>query len=173
MEKKTKSIFEKICDINENFWGNKRGESYRDELEISFLIEEALEGENLTTKDIASELHCENTPKEIARCLSGTVTSMMQKHVPSIDRFDKHLDSIYFNIGALHKLGLHAEDIVEGLEIVHKHNLRKYGLKDENGKIRKPRNFTPPEPELQVILDKRGIKDKLINTVGEVKKHGE
>ena len=72
-----------------------------------------------------------------------------------VDRFDKHIDGIYFAIGAMHKLGLSPKQIIEGLQVVHNGNLAKSGKKDENGKVIKTNDFLEPEPLLQEILDNR------------------
>ena len=80
---------------------------------------------------------------------------MPKNKINDVDRFDKHLDIIFYSIGSLHKLGLLPEQIIEGLQVVLDANLAKSGEKDENGKVIKSESFIPPEKRLQLILDKR------------------
>lgn len=163
-KKQAFNILEDICKLNNNVWGNPKG-SYNDAKESAYQIEEALEGLNtpeyiMSLLDGTAEefLTVKNeSPKELSNSIVEAAYSADMSGAPmdDVDRFDKHLDSIYFNIGSLHKLGLSPAQIVEGLQVVHNANLQKSGLKDSNGKVGKPTDFIGPEPELQKILDKR------------------
>jgi len=135
MENPIKSIvaFNKKAGLLDN--------GYNDFLEASCLIEEAFEGfdhlGNYSAKDRARLL------MEDANFL-GT----------NVDRLDKACDATVFAIGSMAKLGLNAQEITKALNIVMKANNQKLGMpKDEYGKLQKPDNFNPPEPQLQLLLD--------------------
>ena len=147
------NLIEDICRLNEKVWDQHAGD-YNDIKEAAYQIEEALEGFDLfdMQNTIRSDFNGEDTPKEWSRLI---VNSTDGSYMKDVDRFDKHIDSIYFNIGSLHKLGLTPYQIVEGLQVVHNANLQKSGTKDSQGKVIKPSNFVNPESQLQKILDNR------------------
>jgi len=156
------NIIEDICKLNNEVWDQRAG-SYDDKKEAAYQIEEALEG--FTTLEAISQdltgdvMSTIDSPKEISRMIVDKAYSedlSGSNSIADVDRFDKHLDSIYFNIGSLHKLGLSPEQIVEGLQVVHDANKQKSGKKDSKGKVIKPTDFINPEPFLQKILDQRG-----------------
>ena len=72
-----------------------------------------------------------------------------------VDRLDATLDLIFVAIGTLHKLGLYPAQKVDALQIVLDANKQKSATKSADGKITKPTDFQPPEPKLQLILNKR------------------
>ncbi len=72
-----------------------------------------------------------------------------------VDRLDGILDLLFVSYGTLGKMGLTPQQIVDSLEIVTKANEQKSSKKDANGKIIKNKDFVPPEPALQRILDNR------------------
>ena len=110
-------------------------------LEASMIIEEALEG--------FGAAH----PKQLARDI---VLSIEPTPTAEVDQFDAALDIIVIAIGTLAKLNLSPQQIQLGLLVVNKANRQKLNQPtDALGKLTKPADFTPPEPELQLILDKR------------------
>jgi len=73
-----------------------------------------------------------------------------------VAEFDKSLDAMFFHAGKLAKMGLTAEQIDLGMDIVTAANMRKLGApKDEHGKQLKPEGWKGPEEMLQAILDER------------------
>ncbi len=152
-KKQAFNLIESICKLNNEQWNNKAG-SYDDKKEAEYQIEEALEGfnMNLLQQAFANNWNVKADEKAIARALLANVGD---NPISDVDRFDKVLDSIYFSIGAMHKLGLSPEQMIEGLQIVHNGNISKSGKKDENGKVIKSKDFLEPEPLLQKILDNR------------------
>ena len=159
-KKQAYNLVEAICTLNNNVWRNHKG-SYDDAKESAYQIEEALEGFDLNSfEDIDSIFYIEDEghgAKHLSNQLIDIATNSGNTNIADVDRFDKHLDSIYFNIGSLHKLGLTPAQIVDGLQVVHDANLQKSGIKDSNGKVGKPADFIPPEEKLQLILDKRHV----------------
>ena len=160
-KKQAYNLIQEICDINQNQWNNKAGD-YDDLEQAAYQIEEALEGFNtlefIGKKLLDDEMYCDTEPKVISRLIVDAAYSRGLSgwdQIEDVDRFDKHLDSIYFNIGALHQLGLNPQDMIDGLQVVHNANLAKSGKKDNEGKVIKQDNFVNPEPVLQKILDKR------------------
>lgn len=138
---------------------------YNDFLESSFQIEEALEGFSLfdLVNTIRSDYNGEETPKEYARLIIGACSLpevgsfLVPTEIPDVDRLDKHLDSIVYNIGAIAKLGLTPEQLLQALSIVMDANEAKNGCpKDSLGKLMKPENFPNPEPRLEQLLLARG-----------------
>ena len=155
------NLFEDICRLNDKVWNNIPG-SYDDEQECAYPIEEALEGfntlETLAKKLTGDEMCVETSPKEISRMIIDTAYGpglSGDNDITDVDRFDKHLDIIYYSIGSLYKLGLSSEQIVDGLQVVHDANLQKSGAKDSNGKVTKDSTFIEPEEKLSKILDQR------------------
>lgn len=73
----------------------------------------------------------------------------------SVDRFDALLDLNFVLLGSLSKMGLTAEQIVDGYEAVIRANESKSSVKNSAGKITKPVNFVGPEAILQKILDRK------------------
>ena len=160
------TLFEDIVKLNEVVWQNPKG-SYDDFSESSMQVEEALEGFTKPSDILYDEYGNEvidpinstgmrNIARDIVRWLKRWDT---EEPITDVERFDKHLDSIYLNIGALHKLGLDVSQMVEGLAVVHEANSMKAGTKDSTGKVIKQANWDQyaPEPKLQAILDRRSI----------------
>jgi len=150
-KKQAFNLIESICKINEHQWGNKAG-SYDDKKQSAYQIEEALEGFTSLDRDVLLYTYPYNA-KNVARQLVNELKVV--ENMTDVDRFDKHLDSIYYNIGSLHMLGLTPAQIIEGLQVVHNKNLEKSGVKDSHGKVKKGKDFIGPEPELKKILEKR------------------
>jgi hypothetical protein len=164
-KKQAFELIEGICKLNEVVWGYPRG-SYDDATESAYPIEEALEGFDLydLQNSIRSDFNGETSAKEWSRLIINSCSLpesgalQVPINIPDVDRFDKHLDQLYFAIGSLHKLGLTPEHIVEGLQVVHTANEMKGNNKDSQGKITKPADWESlyaPEPKLQAILDRR------------------
>ena len=129
---------------------------YNDFLESSFQIEEALEGFNLPTIIEALDLKIDfdTNSKGVSREILSSVSS---DSLSDLERLDKHLDSIIYDIGAIAKLGLTPEQLLQALSIVMDANEAKNGCpKDEFGKLLKPENFPNPEPRLEQLLATRG-----------------
>lgn len=157
------SRFQEIIDFNMKTGLLDSG--YDDKLEASFQIEEALEGFNdlgyLATRLDYQHEYIEGSDKP--KTLSRKITSLASNDVPLTDvqRFDKHLDAIVYNVGSLAKLGLDVDQMLRGLDKVILSNQAKLGCpRDEVGKLMKPANFDElyaPEPELQKILDEREL----------------
>lgn len=160
MQLESTNVLQSIIDFNQQAGLLDAG--YDDFLESSFQIEEALEG----LRDLpylATRLHSEQesheanfNPRECSRQIVRL--AMMDDRTPLSDvaRFDKHLDSMIFDVGALAKLGLNSDQILRGLAIVMQANFTKLNAgRDEFGKQLKPADFVPPEPQLQAILDER------------------
>ena len=152
------TLFEDIVKLNEVVWQNPKG-SYDDFSECSMQIEEALEDlDTLSNLSMHLDMPEEtSSPREISREI--VAQAFYSKPPTDVQRMDKHLDSIYLNIGALHKLGLDVSQMVEGLEVIHQANSMKAGTKDSTGKVVKQANWDQyaPEPKLQAILDRRSI----------------
>jgi hypothetical protein len=130
---------------------------YDDFLESSFQVEEALEGLDtellVQTYDIPPY---SLSPKDIARAIVGA--AIPTTPVSDVERLDKHIDSIIFNIGSIAKLGLTPQQIATAISIVTSANLQKLSMpKDEFGKLTKPADFIGPEAQLQALLDARQI----------------
>ena len=129
---------------------------YNDFLESSFQIEEALEGFNLPTIIEALDLKIDfdTNSKGVSREILSSVSS---DSLSDLERLDKHLDSIIYDIGAIAKLGLTPKQLLQALSIVMDANEAKNGCpKDEFGKLLKPENFPNPEPRLEQLLATRG-----------------
>lgn len=129
---------------------------YNDFKEAEYCIEEALEG--FDTSYLAIRLHLpENaSPKELSRAIVTGHCNLLEP-IPDVDRFDKALDGIFFNFGAIFKLRLSVYQAIRGLLIVCNANLTKLTVgKDAHGKQMKPTDFVGPETELQKLLDERG-----------------
>lgn len=136
---------------------------YNDFLESSFQIEEALEG--FTNLGNLVDLLCksplplifEEDPKSISRGILGIIADGDVQTLSDLDRLDKHLDSIVYDIGAIAKLGLTPSQLLQALSIVMDANEAKNGCpKDSLGKLMKPENFPNPEPRLEQLLLSRG-----------------
>ena len=128
---------------------------YNDFLESSFQIEEALEGFNLPTIIEALDLKIDfdTNSKGVSREILSSVSSAS---LSDLERLDKHLDSIIYDIGAIAKLGLTPKQLLQALSIVMDANEAKNGCpKDEFGKLLKPENFPNPEPRLEQLLATR------------------
>ena len=144
-KKQAYELVEAICKINEKQWRNPKG-SYDDVTEAAYQIEEALEGftdYSYLANKLGRNVQWEVTPgpKELSRMIASFVSNSDNKQLSNRDRMDKALDSVYYAIGSLHKLGLNPSDIVEGLQVVHEANLAKSGDKDSEGKVIKQSNF--------------------------------
>ena len=134
---------------------------YSDFLELSFLIEEALE-DLPTLKSLGQIVSIESeNPKEIARqIVSIAGGNNTTKPLTDLQRFDKHIDAIVYAVGGAYKLGLSPQQLEAGIAAVMHSNTKKIGAgKDEHGKALKPDNWPEIEAEqvkkLQAILDKR------------------
>lgn len=143
-------------------------QGYDDQRESAFSIEEMLEG----FKDLpylATRLHPDGeaneenfNPKQISRQIIKLASMDNKDPIPTVDRVDKHIDSIVFNFGSLFKIGLNKFEAEKALEIVATANMQKLSAgKDEHGKQKKPANFVPPEEQLQKLLDKALDPNKL------------
>ena len=154
-KKQAFNTIESICKLNNDQWNNKAG-SHDFKIEASYQIEEAIECFNPTALSIMLQDGIgieEVSHKGIARAL--VKHTPLLKDLEEVDAFDKSIDAIYFAIGAMHKLGLSPQQIVDGIQVVHEANLAKSGKKDSNGKVIKTNDFLAPEPRLQKILDAR------------------
>ena len=145
---------------------------YDDFLESSFQIEEALEGfDNIV--NLGKALTLDNyhhlgkeackSPKAISRAIVSLafydkpLPEIGFREISDLDRLDKHLDSIVYDIGSIAKLGLTPDQLLQALSIVMDANEAKNGCsKDELGKLMKPENFPNPEPRLEQLLATRG-----------------
>jgi len=160
-KKQAHNIIEEICKINDEVWDNKKG-TYDDRLEAAYQIEEALEGliiegrEKQFRHPYLNDFFGSASPKLMSRILIDNIIEPEPgEEMSDVERADKHLDSIYYNIGSLYKLGMNAQDIVDALQVVHNANVAKSGQKDERGKVKKPENFVGPEQKIEEILDRR------------------
>jgi len=70
-----------------------------------------------------------------------------------VEMFDALLDLHFVLTGTLYKLGISAEQQVDGYEAVLRANQAKSAAKSITGKITKPTNFVPPQAKLKSILD--------------------
>jgi predicted HAD superfamily Cof-like phosphohydrolase len=128
---------------------------YSDERECAFPIEEALEGfDDLTT--LAAILQLDDplaSPKTLSRKIIS-LASTDDMSLSDVDRLDKHIDIIIFSLGSIFKLGLNPEQTMEAISVVATANMQKLHMpKDSHGKLTKPAGFTPPEEQLQLLLD--------------------
>ena len=131
---------------------------YSDNLECSFIVEEALEGfGNLHI--LAAALGTESSdPKQLSRAIIGVAQGSDPAELSDVVRLDKACDAIVYAVGSIAKLGLNAQQITQALNIVMDSNLDKLKSKtyDAEGKLLKdPATFVGPEPRLQALLDKR------------------
>ena len=129
---------------------------YNDFLESSFQIEEALEGFDLPViiETLDLKIDFDTNSKGVAREILSSVSN---NELSDLDRLDKHLDSIVYDIGAIAKLGLTPTQLLQALSIVMDANEAKNGCpKDSFGKLMKPENFPNPEPRLEQLLLSRG-----------------
>lgn len=139
---------------------------YNDFLESSFQIEEALEGisssghggglptlARILNENVSYITPIEPTHKSVSR---GIIEAAFYKTASDLERLDKHIDSIVYNIGAIAKLGLTPSQLLQALSIVMDANEAKNGCpKDSFGKLMKPENFPNPEPRLEQLLAAR------------------
>ena len=151
---------QRIYDFNKDNGLLENG--YSDFLESSFQIEEALEGFDINriSEELTSAPFTTDSPKVFARRI--LVGEKFRETVLSdIDRLDKHIDSIVYDIGAIAKLGLTPAQLLQAISIVMDANEAKTGCpKDAEGKLMKPDNFPNPEPRLQALLDKNLYPDR-------------
>ena len=130
-------------------------DGYNDYKEAEYCVEEALEGFDTTYLAIKLHLPEASTPKDISRAIVTGHCKLLEP-IPDVDRFDKALDGIFFNFGAIFKLGLSVTQAIRGLFIVSVANLTKLTVgKDSHGKQGKPSDFVGPESQLQEILNER------------------
>lgn len=125
---------------------------YNDFLESSFQIEEALEGFDLPViiETLDLKIDFDTNSKGVAREILSSVSN---NELSDLDRLDKHLDSIVYDIGAIAKIGLTPTQLLQALSIVMDANEAKNGCpKDSFGKLMKPENFPNPEPRLEQLL---------------------
>lgn len=131
---------------------------YDDKRECAYPIEEALEGLN-DLDFLAGEISLseKTTPKNISREIVRLATKE-DVNLSTVDRLDKHIDTIVFALGSIYKLGLSPQQAEKAINIVCEANARKSNKKDSEGKVIKGDNFKAPEDWLQDFLDKEGIK---------------
>ena len=125
---------------------------YNDFLESSFQIEEALEGFDLPViiETLDLKIDFDTNSKGVAREILSSVSN---NELSDLDRLDKHLDSIVYDIGAIAKLGLTPAQLLQALSIVMDANEAKNGCpKDSFGKLMKGSSFEGPEPRLEQLL---------------------
>lgn len=84
-----------------------------------------------------------------------------------VKMYDALVDGLYFIYGTGVVMGL---DLDKGFSVVHAANMAKLGpngekLYDEDGKVRKPEGWVPPEVELEKIL-KRQTEDGQVFRIG-------
>jgi len=135
--------------------------------ELAYVLEESMEGfENAyVTKDEHGEYFKPGdkeypTARQLGLSLANSIREAMSAKgfdMPSeVEEFDKSIDSVWFHIGKLLKMGLTTEQIDEGFNAVAKANLSKLSAgKDSLGKQLKPEGWVGPEEALQAILDRR------------------
>lgn len=125
---------------------------YDDFRESAYPIEEALEGFDITYLNNRLHLHEDSSPKDASRAI---VTGHCRTTgISDVDRLDKHIDSLIFNLGSLFKLGLSVDQVLRSLQTVADVNMTKLSVgKDSQGKQMKPTDFVGPEVDLQKILD--------------------
>lgn len=132
------------------------GKPYDDKAEASYLIEEALEGFDITgmSNAIGCGLEGNTSANKLAR---GILNLAPIPAVSDVDRLDKAVDAIVFAVGSIAKLGLNPQEITKAINIVMTANNAKLGCpKNEHGKLMKPDDFDEkyaPEPKLQALLD--------------------
>ena len=78
------------------------------------------------------------------------------KEGDKVAMFDALLDLDFVRIGTLSKMGILAEQQVDGYEAVIRANEQKSSTKNAAGKITKPLNFVGPEAVLAKILGEKG-----------------
>ena len=127
---------------------------YSDSLECSMSIEESLEGFDISGLAVQLDMDSTSNHKQVSRAIiAATVES---EELSDVDRFDKHLDAIVINFGSIFKMDLSVGQALRGLERVMIQNMQKLNAgTDESGKLKKPKDFHPPEEFLQIILDER------------------
>lgn len=126
---------------------------YSDQLESSFLVEEALEGFDISKLEplCFQPYGYYNHPQQFARDLFA---SLPLANISDVDRLDKACDAVVYAIGSMAKLGLNANQITRALNAVCDANKAKLKMpKDHLGKLTKPTDFIGPEAKLQEILD--------------------
>lgn len=150
-----KAVLESIRAFNEKA-GLLTG--YNEAREASYLIEEALEGFDLTL--LKSKLFpydaeaqvTSYTAKDCGRQIARLAT-LKPSSTTRVDKVDKACDAIVFAVGSMFKLGLTVEQVVQALTIVTEANLTKLGgTLDSEGKLTKPETFIPPEEQLLALL---------------------
>lgn len=131
-------------------------------LEDAFLIEEALEGNDISLLSallVPSVLTM--NPKMLSRAIIGVCCYEEAPKISKIDQADKAVDAIVYSIGRLAKLGLDAQGIEDAISIVMTANMAKLGCdKDEHGKLLKPPGFEElyaPEKHLEALFTQQGI----------------
>lgn len=131
---------------------------YNEAREASYLIEEALEGFDLTLLKsklfpYAAEAQVTSyTAKDCGRQIARLAT-LKPSSMTRVDKVDKACDAIVFAVGSMFKLGLTVDQVVQALTIVTEANLTKLGgTLDSEGKLTKPETFIPPEERLLALL---------------------
>ena len=139
----------KIYEFNKKAGLLKNTDKF-DMRENAFIIEEALEGADLTRWPYISITDFD--PKQISRDICQQVYRDVE--LDKVDRLDKALDIIIFAVGSIFKLGLTPEQLTKALDIVCDANLQKLSVgKDEFGKQLKPKDFASPEAKLKKLLE--------------------
>ena len=150
-----KAVLESIQTFNEKA-GLLTG--YNEAREASYLIEEALEGFDLTL--LKSKLFPHDTEAQVTSYTAkdcgrqiARLATLKPFSMTSVDKVDKACDAIVFAVGSMFKLGLTVEQVVQALTIVTEANLTKLGgTIDSAGKLTKPEAFIPPEEQLLALL---------------------
>lgn len=95
------------------------------------------------------------------KCLKEEATELSEAYQAGdfIGCIDANIDTMYFAIGNLYKLGLTPEQMEKCFTVVHEHNMRKVrGVVDRRGDgsapdAIKPEGFVGPEEQIAEILD--------------------
>lgn len=136
---------------------------YDERKESAFPIEEALENFDTNNLYLLLSENCnlnvqENSPKYLSRAIISALGEPSSEQSSVVNKIDKHVDSIIYNLGSLFKIGLNPQQATEALNIVMQANMQKLTAgKDSEGKQLKPHNFIPPEEELQKLVNKIGL----------------
>ena len=163
-----KNPIQAILDFNIKAGFIKPDSSFKtfvDDRESAYLIEEALEPNNVDylaevfKLDTSSENYAKNPQREVAKAI--IVNTELTKPATKVELVDKYLDAIVYAVGALGKMGLTHQDITAGLNIVTEANMKKTinPIYDENGKLLKPTNWEVFDPEVRLLnlIEKRGL----------------
>lgn len=103
--------------------------------------------------------------KHLKKALNEEADEFMEGHEQHdfIKQIDSCLDSIYFALGGLYKLGIRREQVVLMFTAVHVANMEKVkgkvASRDIEGSVDavKPANWVPPEEAIALILDETTV----------------